>query len=277
MNWRNVFAIVQKDLLEVRQNKAAWIPMLIIPLIFVLLLPLGIIYVPQIDPNAAQSMLNDPDIQVMLDHAPAMVLGLLDGLNPMQSMVMLMLGYILAPLFLIFPLAFSSVVAAESFAGERERKTLEALLYTPASEAELFMGKVTTALIPSVGITWVSFLLYAVVLNVGGYSLFGHIWFPIPTWYPLIFWIAPALALLGISVTVLISARVQTFMGAYQLSASLVVIVLAFLIGQLTGVLYFTVGVGLLVGAVFWVIAGVLCWIALRGFNRSQLLLTSKE
>jgi ABC-2 type transport system permease protein len=276
MRWRNVFAIVKKDLLEVRQNKAAWMPMVIVPLIFVLVLPLVAIVLPQYFPNVADSMVNDPDLQMMMNHAPAVILNLVHGLGPLQTMVVLVLGYLFAPFFLIFPLAFSSVVAAESFAGERERKTMEALLYTPATEIELFMGKVLTALIPSLGISWLSFLGYIVVLNAAGFSLFDRIWFPIPTWYPLIFWITPALAVLAISVTVLISARVQTFMGAYQLSASLVLLVIALLVGQLSGVLYFTVGVGMLVGLVFWLISGGLLWLALKGFSRAKLL-GSKE
>lgn len=277
MRWKNVFAIVKKDLLEVRQNKAAWMPMVIVPLIFVLVLPLVMILLPQYAPDAADVMVNDPDMLRMLQRTPPVLLGLLDGMDPLQSMIVLMLGYMFAPFFLIFPLAFSSVVAAESFAGERERKTMEALLYTPATEMELFVGKVLTGLIPSLAISWFSFIGYALVLNLAGYSLFERIWFPIPTWYPLIFWITPALALLSISFTVLISARVQTFMGAYQLSASLVVLVVALLIGQMSGVVYLTVGIGMLVGLLFWLIAAVLLWFALKGFKRSRLLLQSRE
>ena len=149
---------------------------------------------------------------------------------------------------------------------------MEALLYTAARDVELFLGKVSAALIPAIGISWGSFLVYSAVLNIAGYPLFGRIWFPLPTWWPLIFWITPALAVLSISATVLISARVQTFMGAYQLSASLVIIVVALLIGQISGVVYLTVGVGVVVGFVFWGVAAVLLILALRGFNRYLLL-----
>jgi ABC-2 type transport system permease protein len=40
MNMRRVFAIARKDWIEVRQNKYAWMPMLIVPMIFVVVLPL---------------------------------------------------------------------------------------------------------------------------------------------------------------------------------------------------------------------------------------------
>ena len=44
---------------------------------------------------------------------------------------MLVNGYLLAPLFLIVPLMVSAVLAADAFAGEKERRTLEALLHLP--------------------------------------------------------------------------------------------------------------------------------------------------
>jgi ABC-type Na+ efflux pump permease subunit len=212
----------------------------------------------------------------MYSALPPSMMETVEGLTPMQSVAVLMLGYVFAPMFLIFPLAFATVVAAESFAGERERKTLEALLYTSATEKELFWGKVITGLVPSIAISWGSFAGYIVVLNTAGYHIFHRLWFPLPSWYPLIFWITPALALLGVSATVLISSRVQTFMGAYQTSSSLVVVVLALLVGQVSGVVYLTAGTGLLVGLVFWIISAFLIMLAMRSFKRAQLLLGMK-
>jgi ABC-type Na+ efflux pump permease subunit len=194
------------------------------------------------------------------------------GMTTIQSMTLLVLGYLFAPMFLIFPLMFSTIIASESFAGERERKTLEALLYSPASDADLFVGKLLAAAIPAVGITWISFFLYALVNNIAGYQLFGGIWFPLPTWWALIFWVTPAIALFGIAFTVLISVKVQTFMAAYQTSASTVLLVLALVAGQISGVLYLSVGVGMLVGLVVWLVDAVLTYFAIRSFNRSRLL-----
>jgi hypothetical protein len=265
-------AIAIKDLLEVRQNKAAWMPMVIVPLIFVLLLPLGLILAPQLLNIPLDEFLADPDLEIFLANMPPSLMKTLDGLDAVQSAIVMGLGYMFAPMFLIFPLMFSTVIAAESFAGEHERKTMEALLYTPATDTELFMGKVLAAFIPALFLTWASFIGYAVVINVASYPLFGRIWFPLASWWPLMFWIAPALAVLGISATVLISIRNKTFMGAYQLSGSLVVFVLALMVGQISGVLYLSVGVGLLVGLMIWLAAFVLTRFAVRSFNRVRLL-----
>ncbi|MBA3534166.1 MAG: ABC transporter permease subunit, partial [Ardenticatenales bacterium] len=46
-----------------------------------------------------------------------------------------------------FPITFSLVIALETFVGEKERNSLEALLATPASDLELYLGKLLAALL----------------------------------------------------------------------------------------------------------------------------------
>jgi len=167
----------------------------------------------------------------------------------------------------------ASVIAAESFAGERERKTIEALLYTPATDTELFAGKVVAAAIPTLLITWLSFLLYTLVLNIAGMPVMGRVWFPLPSWYPLMFWVSPAITALSIAATVLISAKTKTFMGAYQLSGSLVVLVLGLMVGQIAGVMYLSVGVVWLIGVILWLVAAGLFVLGVRTFQRTTLLI----
>ena len=121
-------------------------------------------------------------------------------------------------------------------------------------------------------ITWGGFLVYSVVVNVAAFSVMGRIWFPLPSWYPLILWVSPAISLLGIAVTVLISGKVQTFMGAYQSSGSLVLLVLALLAGQATGVLYLSVVSVIVIGLVLFLVDAVLMYYAIRTFNRDKLL-----
>ena len=272
MNWRTIFTIAKKDIREATQNKSVWLPVLIVPTIFVVLLPVILIIVMQSTSVGASNPLNDPDFALFLERMPPFMEELVSGLDMTQTAITLVLGYLFAPFFLILPLMFSTVIASESFAGERERKTIEALLYTPATDTELFVGKVLAGLIPAVGITLVSFIGYCVVLNVAAYPVMGRIWFPLPSWFPLVLWISPAISLLGIAATVLISARVQTFMGAYQSSGSLVLLVLALLVGQATGVIYLSVWVGMVLGLVIFAIDAVLVYYAVRTFNRDRLL-----
>jgi ABC-2 type transport system permease protein len=275
MNLRNLLLMARKDMIEVSRNKTAVLPMFILPLIFVIVMPVGMILAMQSSAETAQAMTADPDIQLFLAKMPAALSSIVAGMTMQQSSIVLMLGMMLAPMFLIMPLMFSSIIAAESFAGEFERKTMEALLYTPASDEELFFGKVLVGFVPSVLITWLSFLVYIVVLNGMSYPIFQRMWFPLASWWPLIFWVSPALSMLSVAVTVLISAKVKNFMGTYQLSGSLVLVVMAIFIGQVSGVVYLDVTAGLIIGGVCWLVTAVVLWFAVKLFNRQKLLLDS--
>ena len=271
MNWRSIWAIARKDLKEVRQNKIAWGPAIAIPLIFAIMMPILFATLPQLMPvEDIQRELGDMD--TLLKNLPPTIRVIFDGLKLEQMFVIYMTAFMLAPLFLIMPLMFSSVVGADSFVGERERKTMEALLYSPATDLELFIGKVLAAVIPAIALSWLTYIVYIVIVNVASYGLFHRIWFPLPTWWPLMFWLTPAFAVLGISATVLVSSRVKTFMEAYQLSGSLVVLVLGLVIGQVTGVLYLGVGTVMLVGTLIWIVDVVLLYYSIRNFKRSLLI-----
>jgi len=277
MNWRNVFTIAKKDWIEVRQNRYAWIPMLILPFLFVVILPLVFTLVmPGLNVDPWDVLEADADIRFFMERMPDSLARYIDLQKPMESMIVVMLGFMFAPMFLILPLMYFTTIAAESFAGERERKTIEALLYTPASDADLLSGKVAAAAVPSILITWLGFVVYTLILNLVPYHLFHRLWFPLPTWWPLIFWITPALVVLGIALTVIISARVQNFLGAYQTSASVVLLVVVLFAGQVSGVLYLSVEVELVLGAIIWLIALVLGIFAVRTFNRGALLAGKK-
>jgi ABC-2 type transport system permease protein len=273
MNYKNILTIARKDMTEAFQNQSVVLPMIIIPLVFIIIFPLAIIVLPSISPATAGQMYNDPDFQGFFSRLPAAISNLTAGLPIERAMILMMIGMMFAPFFLIIPLMFSTVIAAESFAGERERKTIEALLYTPVSDTDLFLGKVLAGMSPAVLTTWVCFLVYIVVVNSATYFTLGWSgWFPLASWYPLIFWVSPGLSLLGISFTVLISSRNPTFMGAYQSSAALVMLVLALIAGQAAGVVYLTVGTDLVIGLMIWLIAAALTYYAIRTFNRQKLL-----
>ncbi len=271
MNWRSIWTIAKKDLKEVSQNKMAWGPGIVVPLVFAVFMPLMFIILPQVIPvEDVQRELGDLD--AMLRAMPPALQVLFEGKSLEQMFVLYMAGFMLAPLFLVMPLMFSTVIGSDSFVGERERKTMEALLYTPTSDMELFLGKVLAAVIPAIGLSWITYVVYIIVVNVTSYPLFGRIWFPLPTWWPLMLWLTPALAVLGISATVLISSRVRTFMEAYQMSASLVVLVLGLVAGQVSGVLFLGIGTTLIIGTIIWLVDVALIYISVKKFKRSALV-----
>ena len=183
-----------------------------------------------------------------------------------------MLLYMLAPMFLIMPLMVSSILAADSFAGEKERKTLEALLYTPTTDRELFTAKLLGSWVAAIVVALLSFIVYAVMVNAAAWHSVGQIFFPNWMWIALVFWVTPAVAGLGLVVMVFVSVRAQGFQDAYQTGGLVVLPVLALMIGQISAVLYFSLGVVLIVGLVIWLIDVVLLWFASKGFRRGELM-----
>jgi ABC-2 type transport system permease protein len=271
MNWRSIRAIALKDFKEVRQNKAAWIPALILPMFFAVLIPLAFTLLPQFIPTEDVAR-EFGDMQDLIARLPPTVQEIFATKSLEQAFTIYMTAFLFAPMFLIMPLMFSSIVGSDSFVGERERKTMEALLYTPTSDGTLFMGKIIASVVPAILLSWITYALYIVVVNIASWPLFGEIWFPLPTWWPLMFWLTPAISLLGMSATVLISSRVKTFMEAYQLTGSLVIFVLLLMVGQLSGVLYLGVLSTFAIGTLVWVVDAVLIYIGVGTFNRTNLV-----
>jgi ABC-type Na+ efflux pump permease subunit len=271
MNWRSIRAIALKDYKEVRQNKAAWIPALVLPLIFAVAMPLGFTLLPQLIPteDVAQEM---GDLQDLIVRMPPAIQQIFAETSLEQGFIIYMTAFMFAPMFLIMPLMFSSIIGADSFVGERERKTMEALLYTPSSDGTLFMGKIIASVVPAVLLSWFTYAVYIIVVNAASWPLFSRIWFPLPAWWPLMFWLTPAISLLGMAATVLISSRVKTFMEAYQLTGSLVIFVLLLMVGQISGVLYLGVFSTFAIGTLVWLVDAVLIYISVGTFNRTNLI-----
>ena len=70
-----------------------------------------------------------------------------------------------------FPISFSLVIALETFVGEKERHSLEPLLATPLSNAELYWGKTLAAMIPPLIASYLGLTVYLVGLYfIGGWS-----------------------------------------------------------------------------------------------------------
>ena len=272
MNKRCIWTIMKKDWKEVRQNTGAWVPAIVVPIIFLVIYPALMILIPT-QVQAVKDWLNSPNgYAKIIEYVEPFIGGRLDGFSPVRGFVVLLTGYMFAPFLLIMPLMLSTIIGAESFVGERERKTLEALIYTPAKDSELFLGKVLASVVPAVLFSWLSFLVYAVVVNAASWPAMRWIWFPPVIWWPLMLWLAPAIATLGMAASVLISIRAKTFMEAYQLTGSLVVVVLLLVAGQVSGVLFLSPAVILLLGLGVWLLDFILIRIGIRTFSRPALL-----
>jgi ABC-type Na+ efflux pump permease subunit len=263
MRWPIIRTIIAKDLLAVRRSKAVVIPMLAVPVFLMILLPLGI-------GLAARSVAN-PDVGSILRTMPSGLAGPILELPAREQLIVLINGYLLAPLFLIVPLMVSAVLAADAFAGEKERKTLESLLHLPIQDRELFFAKLLTAFLPALAVTWIGFLCFCLVSNTVAWPVLHRIFIPTDLWLVMILWVAPAVATLGLAIMVRISARAKTSQEANQLGGAVILPLIFLAVGQSSGLLLVDLPVGLAVGALMWVIALLLVRGGAKRFTRDQL------
>jgi ABC-2 type transport system permease protein len=263
MNWQSVRAIMRKDIRAVSRSKAVTIPMLAVPFLLMVVVPLGLGLYARSHPHV--------DVQRVLDSVPGDLAEPILSLPQNQQLLVLVNGYLLAPLFLIVPLMVSAVLAADAFAGEKERKTLEALLYLPISDRELFIAKLLGAFIPAVLVSWIGFMFYAAVSNIVGWSVTHRIFVPTGIWLIVILWVAPGVAALGLAVMVRVSARAKTSQEANQLGGAVVLPLIFLAVGQATVLLLVSPIVSLAFGAVLWTIALLLVQRGARRFTRDQL------
>ncbi len=272
MNKRAVAAIIRKDLKVVSQNKGVMLPIMILPLVFFIILPWLVTLAPSLVNVGGVSASNVEELQALIQRMPAGFQQELAGYESMQLLTVYFLVYMMAPLFLMVPLMVSSVIAADSFAGEKERKTMEALLYTPTTDRDLFVAKLLSGWLAAIVVALVGFLLYVVMANAAAWPQMHRIFFPNAMWLVLIAWVVPALPGLGLGVMVMVSARAQGFQDAYQTGGLVVLPVLFLVFGQVSGVMYFSVTMVFLLGLVLWLLDGLLIWLGSRSFQRGRLL-----
>ncbi len=269
MNWRAVFAIVRKDLKTVLQNKGVIIPIIAVPLILFGVLPWISALAPSLV-NLGGASINE--LTTLIESMPAGLQNELASYTIEQQTVVFFLVYMLAPMFLIIPLMVASVIAADSFAGERERRTLEALLYSPTSDRELFIAKLLSSWLAAIAVALAGFLLYTIMANAAAWPTMGMVFFPNWMWIVLVFWVAPAAAGLGLGTMVLVSGRAQGFQDAYQTGTAVVIPILLLVFGQISGVMYFSIWITFVIGLVLWGIDVALIWFGSRIFRRGRLI-----
>lgn len=272
MNKKIIKAIIKKDIHSLFFSMELWLPILIVPLVFVIFLPF-LIFILGKTVNMALSGNNYAIVNKMLASLPNGVIKAevfsLPTLN--QKFVYIFLNYMFVPLFLIIPIMVSSVISANSFVGEKEKKTLETLLFSPAKELELFVAKILAAFIPTMCISLLSFILYGIIIDTLGYSFFNKFIFPSANWLFVILWLIPALSIFDIFLNVYVSAKVKGFQEAQNISGLVVLPLLLLLFGQMFGVLFLSSLVIFIIGAVVFLIDIFLIKAVSKTFNRNEL------
>jgi len=266
----SVFLIFRKDVIEILRNPAIMIPVVLVPILFSIGLPAVASAIPR---SAATQTSTVGFIQEIAKGLPPSFRAQTEGMNAVQFVTYVLYTVFFAPFFLVIPTMISSVLASDSFAGEKERRTIEPLLATPLSDYEIFAGKVLVSFIPAMLITFLSFLVYTILVDVICSDIFnGTLILPSLSWLVLVFFVSPSFSLGTIGLTVAISARVKGFREAQYASTLVIVPIVLLIVAQASGMLFLgptmliLLGSGALIADLFIFVAGV------DAFNREEIL-----
>ena len=247
---------------SVTSNKQVFAVLLIVPIVLTIALPSIFVFVISFAPDAAS------DFQKLLDMLPAP-----NGeYSQQQQIFSLILNQIMPSFFLIIPIMASSVMAASSFVGEKEKHTLETLLYSPLSLGRLFQSKILAGFSVGMMISYSSFAAMLLVMELESFFLTGNLLLPAASWLAIMLLIAPAISLIAIAVTVRSSAKAQTIEEAQQRAVFLIFPILALLIGQFTGIILISAGLLWGVGIGLAALAILLVKRAAGNFTYEKLL-----
>jgi ABC-type Na+ efflux pump permease subunit len=204
-------------------------------------------------------------LPLMLVMASMRVIRFVEDPNLAERLVpfaLLLVGFI--------PASFSLITALESFVGERERNSLEALLAMPISDNELYLGKLFSSLMAPLLSSYVAMIIFSFFIYLFNPSLyFGVI--TTPRLF-LLFVIIGVMALTMVAGAVVISSHISSIRAANLMASfiflpmAVVVQFEAFLIMNDRWNMLWILALGL------FVLAAILVRVGMISFNREEIL-----
>lgn len=255
----DALVIVKKEFQEVLRNKYILATMASFPLIFSVAIPL--VYFLAIPVNATAA-----EVAAFRSLVPGGA-----AMGPRELITAFIVQSSL-PFYLLMPSIIPSLISSYSIVGEKKCGTLEPLLATPVETGDILLGKTLAAVIPSVGITWLSFFIYSLLVNSVTYGLFGYALIPDVVWLIAVLVTAPLFAVMSVYLSVVVSSRVSDIRAAQQISAVLVVPIMAAFVMELFGYLTITVGVLLAISIAAALVDLFLIKASVKAFHREEIL-----
>jgi ABC-type Na+ efflux pump permease subunit len=268
LNKNRIKSIVKKDIKEVFTTKMVMLPLILVPVILCIVIPavLLVLFL-KIDISLMNGMELLEKI-IPLYSVPEVFAA------PADKIAFIFFNYTFLPFFMIIPLMVSSIIAANAVVGEKERKTLETLLYTPITNTEFLIAKLLSSFLPAVLVSVIAFAGYFIAVNAVSLILRNILLVRTIIWLPAMLLMAPSVSLLGLAVTLLVSLKAKSFMEAQQTSAVIVVPFLALIFVQLTGVVTFKPLYFVIFSAVFSAAAYVIITKIGPRFDRERIIST---
>ena len=218
-------ALVRRELLDLSRNWVVLVPVAVVTFLALGLPFLIAIAIPRL---TGQPLANDRDLErVSLVLGPA---GALSG----EARIQLFLFQQFLLLFLIIPVTGAMALAAHAVIGEKQARTLEPLLATPVTTAELLVAKVLGALLPTLAIAAAGLVLYfggiAWLAEAGVARSMASL-----RTLVLVVPVGASIALLSLQIAIIVSSRVNDSRTAQQFGILIILPVSTLLLAQFLG------------------------------------------
>lgn len=257
---KKIKTILLKEWAEVFKNRVVVLTTAFLPLFFAVL-PLIILTATQ-DLGTAGAM----------DEVPEQMRALCPpGSSPTECIPIFFVSQF-NMLFMMLPLIIPVNIAAQSIVGEKTLRSLEPLLATPITTAQLLIGKNLAATVPAVLATWAGFGVFVAGAGFIAHSSEAVEALLAPAWLFGIFAVGPLLAVLSVNFSLLVSSQVNDARVAEQISALVVLPITALFIGQLAGAVLIDRSIILVMGALVALADVGLLLLTVRLFQRETIL-----
>jgi len=175
-------------------------------------------------------------------------------------------------MFMLIPLFIPVNIAAYSIVGEKTTRSLEPLLATPITTHELLAGKNLASVIPAIIATWAGFAIFAIgsLIITGGGALASALLDPM--WLIAVFLAGPLMAVLSVNFSIMVSSRVNDPRVAEQLSAVVILPILAVFFGQIAGLFILNSTLILIMCLVLFLVDLLMIFLSVRLFQRETIL-----
>ena len=261
MNAR-VRSLLRKELIEVSRHKTALLPIVLVGAYCMLLAFVLTVVVPRV---TGEKLSEDADFAKI---------SLAAGAYPELSADARVQTYFFQQfllVFLIIPVSVAMTAAAHAIVGEKDARTLEPLLATPLTTAELLIAKVLGALLPAVIVTVPGLLLY-----LGSIAALAEpgVLATMITWRSAaaVGLLGPGLSLIALQLTVLFASRVQNEDTARQLAILGLLPFGGLVVAQFTGRLWISAAGFALCGLVLLAAWLLLLALSVAAFDRDRIL-----
>ncbi len=251
--------IIEKEWAEVFKHRVVLFTITLLPLVFTAM-PLIVLRAIGSTPGGGSATDMPPQF--------ALTCGAISGTDCMQ--IYMVNEFLL--LYMIMPLMIPITIAAYSNVGEKATHSLEPLLATPITTIELLAGKILAAVIPAIVATWACFGIFQLLLPLTGAGPAVRSYALGPTWLLAILIIGPLMAVLAVNFAVIVSSRVNDPRVAEQISAILIVPILAVLFGQIAGVILINVQLVLAAIVAFLILDLASLYLGSSLFQRETIL-----